>query len=196
MPSLTYQQRHRRSTLCQRHSRRCLRIASGHSRVHILSRGNLSRPVQGWPGYDYQKKPGADTVDMSNYRPITNLNTTGKILERLTQKQLRRYIEQSPNVSSQQLAYRALHSTETVMMKVVNDLITTTDCQTPAVLLALDISVAFDTFDRNRLLERAKSYFGFDCDVSDRCSRISSAASSSPVNGQRSPTGSVVSGVP
>ena len=51
------------------------------------------------------------------------------------------------------------------MMKVVNDLLTARDCQIPAVLLALDISAAFDRFDRNRLLERAKSYFGFDCDI-------------------------------
>ena len=99
---------------------------------------------------------------MANYRTITNLNTMGKILERLAQKQLRRHIEQSPNVGSQQSAYRALHLTETAMTKVVSYLLSATDRQTPAVLLALDISAAFDMLDHQCLLARAKTLFSFD----------------------------------
>ena len=37
------------------------------------------------------KKPSTGTEDMSNYRPITNHNTIGKILERLA-KQMRRHM--------------------------------------------------------------------------------------------------------
>ena len=43
------------------------------------------------------KKPGASTENMSMYRPITNLNTVGKILERLAMEQMRRHMERSPN---------------------------------------------------------------------------------------------------
>ena len=84
------------------------------------------------------------------------------IIERLAQKLLRRHIEKSPNIRSQQLAYNALHSTKMAMMKVVNDLLSATDRQTPAILLALDIRAAFDTLDHNYLFELAKSLFGFD----------------------------------
>ena len=64
------------------------------------------------------KEPRTSTSDMSNFRPITNLNTIGKILERLAMKQLRRHNDQSPNLGHLQLAYRALYSTETAMTKV------------------------------------------------------------------------------
>ena len=55
------------------------------------------------------KNPDADPDDMANYRPITNLNTIGKILERLAQKQLR--LHGSVNEEPMQSYYRALHST-------------------------------------------------------------------------------------
>ena len=71
----------------------------------------------------HMKKPGADTEDKANYRPITNLNTIENIFERLAQKQHRRHIEESSNIGSQQSVYRALHSTETTITKVVNDLL-------------------------------------------------------------------------
>ena len=129
------------------------------------------------------KKPGADIVDMANYRPITNLNIRRKILERLAQKQLRRYIEQSPNVGSQQSAYRAFHSTETAMTKVVSDLLSATDRQTPAVLLALDISAAFDMHDHQRLLARATTSPFVGC--SPTCPVVSS---SSPLEVNKSQT--------
>ena len=61
------------------------------------------------------KKPGANTADMSNYRPITNLNTIGKILEHLAMNQLRRNMESTSNGAPLQSAYRAFHSTETAM---------------------------------------------------------------------------------
>ena len=41
------------------------------------------------------------------------------------------------------------------MVKVVNDLLTSTDSGRVSVLLSLDISAAFDTLDHGRLLQRA-----------------------------------------
>jgi hypothetical protein len=46
------------------------------------------------------KKRGADINDPANYRPITNLNTIGKILERLAQVQLRQHLLKSPNYNT------------------------------------------------------------------------------------------------
>ena len=108
-------------------------------------------------------KPGADDKDMVNCWPTTNLNTIGKIIERLSQNQIRRLIRDSPNVGPLQSAYRALHSTETAVTRVVNDLLSATDIKTPSVLLSLDINAAFDILDRRRLSsKRSKNLFGLD----------------------------------
>jgi Reverse transcriptase (RNA-dependent DNA polymerase) len=111
------------------------------------------------------KKLGADASEPANYRPITNLNTIGKMLERLAQNQLRQHISTSPNYNTSQSAYRALHSTETAMTNVVNDRLTAVDSGKPTVLLSLDISAAFDMLDHDRLLNRAIELFGLSCQV-------------------------------
>ena len=110
------------------------------------------------------KRPGAIAEDTSNYRPITNFNAIGKIRERLAVEQMRRQMENSPNLAPLQSVYRALHSIETAMTRVVNDLQSATASKSPSVLLSLD-SAAFDTLDHRRLLERAKDLFGFDSTV-------------------------------
>ena len=97
------------------------------------------------------KKPGADTNEMPNFQPITNLDTFGKILERLALKQLRRYLEGCWNIGPLQWVYRDLHCIETAMTKVVSDLLTAADSKFPSVLLSLDISAPFDTLDHHRL---------------------------------------------
>jgi hypothetical protein len=102
---------------------------------------------------------------LANYRPITNLNTIGKILERLAKNQLQEHLRLSPNLNTLQSAYQSLHSTETAMTKVVNDLLTATDSGKPSILLSLDISAAFDMLDHTRLLQRATELFGLDDNV-------------------------------
>ena len=80
-------------------------------------------------------------------------------------KQMRRHMENLPNLGPLQSAYRALHSTKTAMTRVVSDLLSATASKSPSVLLSLNISPAFDTLDHHRLLERAKDLFGFDSTV-------------------------------
>ena len=82
------------------------------------------------------KNPRTDDKDMANFRHITNKNTSSKILESLSQKQIRHHIQGSANFGPLQSAYRLLHSMETAMMKVVNDLLAATIIKTPSVLLS------------------------------------------------------------
>ena len=96
------------------------------------------------------KKPGAEIEGLSNFLPLTNLNMIGEILKRLTLKQLRRHIESSPYIGPLLSAYRALHSTETAMTKIVSDLLTAADSKYPFVLLSLDISAALESVSENR----------------------------------------------
>ena len=141
--------------------------------------------------------PGADTTDMANYRGITNLNTTGKLLEHIVQKQLRRHIKALPNVGPLQSACRALHSTKTAMTRVVIDLLTAADSRTLSVLQSLDISAAFDTLDQRRILDRAKDLFGFEgVTLKWLSSYLSGCQHDVSVGGQRSPTVTMSSGIP
>jgi hypothetical protein len=51
-----------------------------------------------------------------------------------------------------QSAYRANHSTETALLRVMNDLLLVVDKGDGAALVLLDLSAAFDTIDHSVLL--------------------------------------------
>ena len=68
------------------------------------------------------KKSGADQGDPANFRPISNLSTISKVLERLALVQLRPYLLSSVNFCPFQSGYRTGHFTETaVLMVLLND---------------------------------------------------------------------------
>ena len=59
-----------------------------------------------------------------------------------------------------QSAYRKIHSTETAILKVQNDLLLAVDKGYEAVLVLLDFSAAFDLIDHDILLNRLEKRFG------------------------------------
>src|SRR6218665_2931593 len=61
------------------------------------------------------KKPGLDTADVRSHRPISNLSVLSKMLERVVSKQLVNYLNINQLFPDKQSAYRAFHSTETVL---------------------------------------------------------------------------------
>ena len=62
----------------------------------------------------------------------------------------------SPN----QYAYKKHHSTETLMIKIVNDVLIAMDEKEATVIMLLDLSAAFDTVDHNLLLNILKKEIG------------------------------------
>lgn len=76
-----------------------------------------------------------------------------------------------------QSGFKALHSTESALLRVLNDIYLTTDSGKQMALVLLDLSAAFDLVDHNILLSRLESCVGlrgsvlqwFHSYLSDRC---------------------------
>ena len=106
------------------------------------------------------KKSSLDPNVLNNYRPISNLPFLSKILEKLVLHQLILHLDSNQLLSPHQSAYRHGHSTETVVLRILNDILTALDNNKISVLLLLDLSAAFDTIDHDLLLSRLKHTFG------------------------------------
>ena len=59
-----------------------------------------------------------------------------------------------------QSAYRQLHSTETALLRVQNDILQAVDSEGGAILVPLNLSAAFDTIDHQKLLDLLDYSFG------------------------------------
>ncbi len=94
---------------------------------------------------------------MSSYRPISNLLYVSKLLEKYVAKQLNGYLSSGAHYEAYQSAYRPHHSTETALLRVQNDILTSIDNKEVTLLVLLDLSAAFDTVDHTILLNRLKN---------------------------------------
>ena len=133
------------------------------------------------------KKPSLDKTLLKNYHPIFNLLFLLKILDIFFHKLLSHLQENLSNPF--QSAYRAGHSTETVLLRVIYYILCALDNDNISVLLLLDLYAAFDTVDHQILLSRLNSVFGiqstalqwFQSYLSDRYqSTLVNNSSSSP----------------
>jgi Reverse transcriptase (RNA-dependent DNA polymerase)/Endonuclease-reverse transcriptase len=106
------------------------------------------------------KKHGLDVSDPANYRPISNLNTISKVLERLVLARIVPHVAASPSFDAFQSAYRRHHSTETALLKITDDIFAGFDDRQSTILVALDQSAAFDCVDHDTLFSRLHQTFG------------------------------------
>ena len=105
------------------------------------------------------KKRCLDHNDLNNYRPVSNLCFIANILEKLVLSQDSAYLNSHNHYSTCQSAYRPGHSTETALLKVVDDLFFFLNKGNISVLALLDFSSAFDAIDHPILVHRL--HFGF-----------------------------------
>jgi hypothetical protein len=99
---------------------------------------------------------------LSNYRPVSNLLYLSKLLERVVADQLKAYLDVNELHLKCQSAYRNGHSTETALLRVLNDLLSMIDGGDAALLVFQDLSVAFNTIDHDLLLDRLQNKLGLD----------------------------------
>ena len=106
------------------------------------------------------KKSNLDATDVKNYRPVSNLTFVSKVVERLVSERLVGFLQENNLMPVEQSAYRKHHSTETALLRVISDLLSSMDKQEVTLLGLLDLSAAFDCVDHNILLTRLERTFG------------------------------------
>ena len=157
--------------------------------LHFRRNSNLHSSRHFWKSLAYRS--------LSNFQPISNLNTIGKILERLALARLFPHISISPSFCPLQSAYRKFHSTETPLLELTNDIIKTIDSGKITILTALDMSAAFDTLDHVTLLHRLEHTFGLSGFVISWIhSYLTNCLSFVKIDSSSSPSTTISTGVP
>ena len=143
------------------------------------------------------KKPGLDTADMNNYRPVSNLSFMSKLIERVVANKLNEYLSANNLLPRFQSAYRKGHSTETALLRVWSDMLMAADERKVTLLNLLDMSAAFDCVDHQILLQRLQVAVGIGGTALDWIrSFLSGRTQQVLYGGEQSATSEVLFGVP
>ena len=106
------------------------------------------------------KKATLDFMIKKNFRPVSNLAFSGKLIECIVTDQIISHIDQYNLMEEKQSAYRKFYSTETALLKVKTNIIKAMDNQEITCLVLLDLLAAFETVDHTILLNRLETTFG------------------------------------
>ena len=106
------------------------------------------------------KKPDAVFEHFQNFRPVRNLAYISKLTEHAVFNQIYDHMVWSGLYQLLQSAYCRLHSMETALVKVANDILLNMNSQRITLLVLLDLSAAFDTVDYGILLRCLSTSFG------------------------------------
>ncbi|MCP6769073.1 reverse transcriptase domain-containing protein, partial [Klebsiella pneumoniae] len=87
------------------------------------------------------------------------LPVLSKLLERIAENKLMDYLSAADLLPPLQSSFRAGHSTETAVLRVLSDILEAVDRGDVAALVLLGLSAAFDTVDHDILLQRLQLSF-------------------------------------
>ena len=99
------------------------------------------------------KKFGLDHL-FKNYRPISNLQYVSKLTEKAVFNQTHMHMIVNSVYPQLQSSYRRLHSNETALLKVKNDILLQMNSQEVTLLVTLDLSTTFDKVNHGILIDR------------------------------------------
>ena len=97
-------------------------------------------------------KKDLDENENKSFRPVSQLPFLSKLIERVVLRRLNKHMAVNDLNKDFQHGYKKQHSTETLLLKFVNDLIVGIDQKMGVVVLLVDLSAAFDTVNHNILL--------------------------------------------
>lgn len=99
---------------------------------------------------------------INNYRPVSNLKSISKILEKAALMQITEYCEFNNLIPDNQSAYRKGYSCETALLSFTDVILNSFENQKICAAVALDLSAAFDTVHHEVLLNTLKCFYGID----------------------------------
>ena len=98
------------------------------------------------------KKVGVDSEILKNYRPVADLVFLSKLTERVGAVRFYEHMTYNNLHCIYEHGYKKYHSTETLLLPLVNDILLSLDNNMAVILLLIDLSAAFDTVDIDLLL--------------------------------------------
>ena len=105
------------------------------------------------------EKMGLELITL-NYQPVSNLSFLSKVLERCVVNQFTAHCDVNNLLPGYQSAYKRNYSCETALIKITNDCLWDMENQMVTAMVAIDLSVAFDTVDHAILLDVLNKKFG------------------------------------
>jgi hypothetical protein len=106
------------------------------------------------------KNAKLDSNNLKNYRPVSNLTFLGKLIERVVLRRLNAHMRCNGMHVDEQSAYKKNNSTESLLVRITNDILVASDAKTATVVMLLDLSAAFDTVDHNILIKILRDDIG------------------------------------
>ena len=94
--------------------------------------------------------------DFLSFRPISNLSFISKLIERVVARRLNEHMTNNNLHVDTQHGYKSNHSTETLLVKFLSDILVAVDRGSGVVVLLIDLSSAFDTVQHDILLKILK----------------------------------------
>ncbi len=99
-------------------------------------------------------------LEEKNYRPVSNLSFISKLIEAAVVEQYNTHLYENDLHDKKQSAYKKQHSTETLLLRIQNDIMVHIENGEIVILVLLDLSAAFDTIDHDILLQRLEKMYG------------------------------------
>ena len=99
-----------------------------------------------------------DVTNPKNYRPVSLLPISSKILERAIYQQMITYLEGNNLLHPSHHGFRRNHSTVTALLEMHSNWVEALEEDKITAVVLLDMSAAFDLVDKNILIEKLKLY--------------------------------------
>lgn len=105
------------------------------------------------------KKLGLE-LSLKNYRPVSNLQYVSQLTEEAIFQRMHSHMTINSLYPELQSSYHQPHSTETALLKMLNDVLLNMKSQQVTLKVLLDLNVTFDTVNHDILLEKLDKDIG------------------------------------